>query len=651
MVALPPLVLGATLAFWGWHTGLWWLGLPLGVLAELPRRVNWRWELAVKERQRVADLCSVLLVLAGVYLYLTHPRLGDAVILLVQWAPVLLFPLLAVQLYGGRQGVELSVLFLSLRGGRPGGDPQVDLRPAYLFVCFLAAAMVRPSSHTMYYPILVVLAGWMLWPLAGRGSSSRRRWVAALALAVGLGFGIGLGLQQAQRGLEDILGDWLARWMDDSTDPFRTTTAIGEVGELKQSEHVVLRVWPDRELSEPLLLRTASYSRYYDGTWLANPSPFAPVSLDASGWSLPGEGVAIRQVSVFLRFDEGRGILPLPTGSLGIQGLEGARLSVSKHRAVKVLEGPTAARYRARYGESPVEDAPEETDLRVASRMRSLLSPLAREWGLEKDSPVEALERLQRRFERDFSYSLRLEAPPGGQGALEYFLLHRRAGHCEYFASAAVLLLRAAGIPARYALGWSVQEYSDLEEAYVARGRHAHAWVLAWVDGAWRDFDPTPPDWGALEAASRPWWGLLQDLWGRLRFLLASDEGQPENEGAYLIWLLLPLVVLLAWRVAHRGRRRVLDRIAGKSRTHSMSPFAPVEAVLSRRGCGRRSGETLREWVVRLQREGEPAAIELTQAVDLYYRQRFDPKGLDESAGKKLESLLAVWMRSRFSPV
>jgi hypothetical protein len=464
-------------------------------------------------------------------------------------------------------------------------------------------------------------------------------------MAVGLGYGIGLGLQQAQRELEGIVVDWLAGWLRDSPDPFRATTAIGEVGDLKMSEHIVLRVWPDRELVEPLLLRIASYNRYYDGTWLANPSPFVPLPLDASGWSLPGEGVANRRVSVFLTLDEGRAILPLPAGSREIEGLRGARISISKHRALKVLEGPAAARYSVRYG-APFGDAvPEDADLRVPHADRPALSALGQEWGLDKDSPTEALERLHQRLTRDFTYSLRLEAPPRGRGALEHFLLHRRAGHCEYFASAAVLLLRTAGIPARYARGWSVQEYSGLEDAYVARARHAHAWVLAWVDGAWRDFDPTPPDWGALEAASRPWWGPLQDRWGRLRFLLAGGEGSAEDARTDLVWLLLPLLAILALRIARRGRRRVLDRSAGKSRVSSMSPFTPIEAVLSHRGQGRRDGETLREWVARLQQEGEPASAELTLAVDLYYRQRFDPKGLVDSAEKRLENILASWMR------
>ena len=41
----PPLLMGTLLAVWGWHSGLWWAGLPLALLAELPRWIGWRWEL------------------------------------------------------------------------------------------------------------------------------------------------------------------------------------------------------------------------------------------------------------------------------------------------------------------------------------------------------------------------------------------------------------------------------------------------------------------------------------------------------------------------------------------------------------------------------------------------------------------------------
>jgi hypothetical protein len=641
-VSLPPFLLGSALLFWGWHTGLWWLGLPLALLAELPRFLRSRWELELRERQRVADLVSLLILLTAVYLSLTQPRPGSALILLVQWLPALLFPVLALQLYGERDGVERSVLMLSLRGGQPRGAELLDLGPAFLLVCLLASAMLPPpGSH--YYPLLALLAAWALWPCRPR-RGQLWVWGVALLLAAAAGHALGIGLQRAQGGLEDLAVAWLSRWLASDLDPYRVTTAIGEVGSLKRSERIVLRVHPDRPPPRPLLLREATYQRYVEGTWLADATPFASLALEANGWRLPGDATAPRrEVRVLVDLRKDRGILPLPEGSRRIGGLQGAQLSRNASGTVKVLEGPAAADYRVDYGGPAAAAPPGELDLRIPPNERPALARVVDELDLAGLSAAEALERLDHWFDRSFGYSLRLEGPPPGRTALSHFLLERRAGHCEYFASAAVLLLRQAGIPARYVRGWSVQEHSALEGAYVARARHAHAWASAWVSGAWRDFDPTPPDWSALEAERRPWWTPVQDLWARFIFVLTRGEAAP-IAGLAGGALLLPLAALLVWRVGRRGRRRSGPRARACQSVGAESPFAPVERVMTRRGGGRAPGVTLRSWLGRLEREGEGAAAELRPAVDLYYRQRFDP-GADPEESGEVRRLIDAWLR------
>src|SRR5262249_15769964 len=83
---------------------------------------------------------------------------------------------------------------------------------------------------------------------------------------------------------------------------------------------------------------------------------------------------------------------------------------------------------------------------------------------------------------------------------LSRFLLRTPSGHCEYFATAGVLLLRRIGIPARYAVGYAVHEGSGSK--FVVRQRDAHAWCLVWNDHSrtWQDFDFTPGSWIEAEA-------------------------------------------------------------------------------------------------------------------------------------------------------
>lgn len=91
-----------------------------------------------------------------------------------------------------------------------------------------------------------------------------------------------------------------------------------------------------------------------------------------------------------------------------------------------------------------------------------------------------------------FRYTLDQPSVPFDRDPIEHFLFETRAGHCEYFASAAVLLLQAMDIPARLVTGYSGCELNPEHQHYEVLDRHAHAWGEAWIGGQWVTFDPTP---------------------------------------------------------------------------------------------------------------------------------------------------------------
>jgi hypothetical protein len=103
---------------------------------------------------------------------------------------------------------------------------------------------------------------------------------------------------------------------------------------------------------------------------------------------------------------------------------------------------------------------------------------------------------------------------------VEDFVANHRTGHCEYFASALVLMLRSQGIPARMVVGYKGGAFNKVGEYYQVRQKHAHAWVEAYLapgefpaeqlvdaevlgtqHGAWLRLDPTPADAELDEAA------------------------------------------------------------------------------------------------------------------------------------------------------
>jgi hypothetical protein len=235
-----------------------------------------------------------------------------------------------------------------------------------------------------------------------------------------------------------------------------------------------------------------------------------------------------------------------------------------------------------------------------------------------------------------------------GRTPLADFLERTRAGHCEHFATATTLLLRAAGVPARYASGYSLQEWSGIERAWIARERHSHAWSRAWVGGRWIDVDATPPSWFELESDERPAWSALADAWSWMRFRLDRGYREAGTAGRALAWGVPALLLgfLFARRLRRRWRPAARAAAPGPARgedAYAGSEFARVARFLESRGPPRRPDETCRDWLARLGPGiGEPG--ELAALVDFHYRHRFDPRGLSAEERRAFATAVDRWL-------
>ncbi|NLI55301.1 MAG: transglutaminase domain-containing protein [Clostridiales bacterium] len=97
------------------------------------------------------------------------------------------------------------------------------------------------------------------------------------------------------------------------------------------------------------------------------------------------------------------------------------------------------------------------------------------------------------------SYAYSPEQVPEGADFTTYFLEESRSGYCVHFATSATVLLRALGIPARYAEGYIViqtdyDKQPDAEGYIDIEDTHAHAWVEV--------FDPAQLEWIPVEMTS-----------------------------------------------------------------------------------------------------------------------------------------------------
>jgi len=419
---------------------------------------------------------------------------------------------------------------------------------------------------------------------------------------------------------------------------------IGSIGPRKLSDRIVLRVELPGKLESPFLLQEAVYNSYRSRIWIAADSLFEPVQRDKDGtWRLHAGSAAEQKVIIHRFFGEGEKVLPLPLYASEIEGLPALRMSKNQLGTVTVADGPGLADYGVIPGLTKErEDKLSGKDVAVPEKEAPVLRNIVRELGLSSADPVRSMEVLAAFFRDRFHYSL-VQSGDKGDMPLSDFLLTKRAGHCEYFATATVLLLRAAGIPARYAVGYSVQEYSDLENMHIVRSRHAHAWCLVHVDGAWRNFDTTPPSWAEQENTRSPVVGYVHDHWQRMVFLLSRWRSgiSLDRFRTVLVWGLVVIIAYLAWKLFRRRRVRGGGQGRGPEAASfpgSDSEFYAVEKRLRERGFLRHSWEPGGAWLRNIQQRrllSEEQGGLLRNLLAIHDRYRFDPQGI--SAGERDE--------------
>jgi transglutaminase-like putative cysteine protease len=116
---------------------------------------------------------------------------------------------------------------------------------------------------------------------------------------------------------------------------------------------------------------------------------------------------------------------------------------------------------------------------------------LARGLTATEPTPYDRANAIER-FLRRFPYTLDLPSPPADRDIADYFLFDLQRGYCDYYATAMVVLARAAGLPARLVTGYASGSYDEADRQYVVTEADAHSWVQVYFPHyGWIDFEPT----------------------------------------------------------------------------------------------------------------------------------------------------------------
>src|SRR5215510_1557653 len=303
---------------------------------------------------------------------------------------------------------------------------------------------------------------------------------------------------------------------------FTDQVELGQIGQIKKSEAVVMRVETGKAIDYPLLRWRGNALAHFDGRRWSSPQR-EPERLESNGdgWiplrERPRPGELRGEILQFTVLQEpmATDALFVPGNALALRGnFTGEAGGVSRRRtyiyrdASGSLSNPfhnyVAIRYtglsqlppldRARLEASGTDYPADIRDryLQLPAEMDQRVAALAESATVRMATPYDKATALENFLKTKYSYTLNLTGNPG-KDPLAHFLFETRAGHCEYFASAMTVMLRTLGIPSREVNGFLPGEYNDLGGDYIVRASDAHSWVEAYFPGNdWVAFDPTP---------------------------------------------------------------------------------------------------------------------------------------------------------------
>lgn len=328
---------------------------------------------------------------------------------------------------------------------------------------------------------------------------------------------------------------------------FSDEVTLGQIGEIKNDSTAVMHVRPEsRNFPDGLKWRGVALSDFDGKRWSNPPGEVRTVHLE-DGWTLvanqPQIGdalyyhVTLNAVDSDVLFVAGVPMHLFPQlsnifglrrdasvsmendGSLHLRSLppDNFRYSVSsvlENTSPVVDHAPLSPRARERYLQLPPLDP----------RVRELTEQVTAGLYTQLDRARAIADYLR----RSYGYTLVL---PDHQpkDPIAYFLFERKKGHCEYFASAMAVMLRAIGIPARLVNGFQGGTFNYISDQYVIRASDAHSWVEAYLEArGWTTFDPTPPDpsahSGGFLAKLALWMDAADTFWQD--WVLRYDRGR-----------------------------------------------------------------------------------------------------------------------------
>lgn len=443
----------------------------------------------------------------------------------------LLAKLFSIEKEGDKWQVVIGIFFVFITAMATSAGPGIVL---YL-LCFVALGITVLARFAMFHVRTLGGEGAARTLIGAKNRRPSLVWLTGLALLVAVPLFVFLPRLRNPYIMGSGTGAGDLRYVTGFSDEAN----LDVIGSIRTSDSVALRAQFEggRQLAGSLRLKAIAYDRYEDKRWLRAPRREWERRDAVQGAFRLANARPERHLQVWLQPIGSMAVLaPSETRSLQFLTVPPRALGVDPGGSI-YLPSPPASVIEYQVGLGPVSrpELPRPPAAQDASLDLAGVTPAIAELAESVavgSSVLEKTRQLEEHLITQYQYTLDLFGRPS-DNPIERFLTETRAGHCEYFASAMVLMLRSQGIPARFVTGYLGGEYNPLEGYYVVRQNNAHAWVEAYVpELGWQTFDPTPPAGrpGGFERSllsfARQTYDWLQFRWDRYVISYGVDDQQ-----------------------------------------------------------------------------------------------------------------------------
>jgi protein-glutamine gamma-glutamyltransferase len=453
---------------------------------------------------------------------------------------------------------------------------------------------------------------------------------------------------------------------------FSQKVTLGEIASIEENSDVAMRVRvspdnPDQSL--PYYWRGISFDHYDGTTWSTGYPGNRFLSRDAAGLY----NVSTSPVDPSQLITQEFYLAPLDTrivfgmdrvmklkGDLGevSRDTNGSLMAMSRPQHYEVLSRLNRPS-RAQLNSADRSAIPERIRRyhlqlpRHSLRIEQLALSITEDLSTQLDK-VNAVEKY---LQKNYQYSL-TGITQDSKDPVAKFLFETKKGHCEYFSTSMVLLLRHLEIPSRIVNGFLQGEYNDIGGFYVVRNSDAHSWVEVYFDGMWVPFDPSPRpeiaaansekfniDFSKIMESVKFFWDryilifsgqdqvdaliAMRDTYRDLRTRVSSGEQNGEVLESILNWWKKQwkILAIIATTIALIAAAVPLILRRWRTLKISRSPvlfYQEMLSILEKKGFRRQANATPAEFMQFIQeRVPQEMQGDLSSLTEMFYRTRF----------------------------